>query len=399
MMGETLFLAHRVPFPPDRGDKIRGWQLLRKMAARGPVHLVTFADEPRDTHHDAVLSSVCASHHVAWRGKPRWRAAIESLATGKPVSLTAFADPGVAARVEALLGTGTIDTIFVFSGQMAQYLPAAPVSRTIMDFCDADSAKFAAYAAKATPPMAWMLRREARLLGAFEQAVASRVDASLFVTEAEAQLFTAAAPSPRVRVVENGIDTDYFDPLAGFEPIAMPPGIVFTGQMDYPPNVEAAMWFAREVLPILRGQGIRQPFRIVGRAPTRDVLALAREGVEVTGEVADVRPWLAGAAVAVAPLLTARGVQNKVLEAMAMARPVVASTAAAEGIDHRGALAVAGDAAGFAAAIARLLADPAAAAAQGRAARAQMQTRYGWAARLAALDPILDGAMAARRAA
>ncbi|WP_184025956.1 TIGR03087 family PEP-CTERM/XrtA system glycosyltransferase [Sphingomonas yantingensis] len=389
-MGATLFLAHRVPYPPDRGDKIRGWHLLRHLAARGPVHLVTFADEPRDLHHGAVLGEVCASHHVAWRGKPQWRAGLEALASGQPVSLTAFADTGIAARVRELLARGGIDTIFVFSGQMAQYLPNRADARVVMDFCDVDSAKFASYAEIAGPPMGWVMAREARLLSAFEHDVATRVDASLFVSEAEAALFRAGGPAPRVSVVENGIDTAFFDPDAAFDRGAAVPGFTFTGQMDYAPNVEAACWFAGEVMPRLAARGIDLPFNIVGRAATKAVQALAGPHVCVTGEVADVRPWLAAARLVVAPLLTARGVQNKVLEAMAMARPIVASAVAAEGIEHRGTLSVAADADAFADRIAALLADRDAAEAQGRAARACVEDRYGWAARLAALDAILD---------
>lgn len=398
-MGGTLFLAHRVPYPPDRGDKIRGWHLLRHMAARGPVHLVTFADEPRDLHHGAVLDHVCASHHVAWRGKPQWRAGLESLASGRPVSLAAFADTGLAARVRDVLAHAGIDTIFVFSGQMAQYLPDHADARIVIDFCDVDSAKFASYAEVARPPMAWVMSREARLLGAFEHDVAARVDASLFVSEAEAALFRASGPAPRVSVVENGIDTAFFDPAATFDRDAATFGLTFTGQMDYAPNVEAACWFAGEVMPRLATRGIDLPFNIVGRAPTRAVQALAGKRVRVTGEVADVRPWLAAASVVVAPLRTARGVQNKVLEAMAMARPIVASAVAAEGIEHRGTLSVAADAEAFADRVAALLADRVAAEAQGRAARACVEDRYGWAARLAALDAILDRPVPKRIAA
>lgn len=389
-MGATLFLAHRVPYPPDRGDKIRGWHLLRHLAARGPVHLVTFADEPRDLHHGAVLGEVCASHHVAWRGKPQWRAGLEALASGQPVSLTAFADTGVAARVRDVLASEGIDTIFVFSGQMAQYLPDRADARVVMDFCDVDSAKFASYAETAGPPMGWVMAREARLLGAFEHDVATRVDASLFVSEAEAALFRAGGPAPRVSVVENGIDTAFFDPDAAFDRGKAVPGFTFTGQMDYAPNVEAACWFAGEVMPRLAKRGVDLPINIVGRAPTKAVQALAGPRVRVTGEVADVRPWLAAARLVIAPLLTARGVQNKVLEAMAMARPIVASAVAAEGIEHRGTLSVAADADSFADRITALLADRDAAEAQGRAARACVEDRYGWAARLAALDAILD---------
>jgi sugar transferase (PEP-CTERM/EpsH1 system associated) len=389
-MGATLFLAHRVPYPPDRGDKIRGWHLLRHLAARGPVHLVTFADNARDLHHDAVLGDVCASHHVAWRGKPQWRAGFQALTSGVPVSLTAFDDPSIENAVRKVLTDEPIETIFVFSGQMAQYVPARTSARVIMDFCDVDSAKFASYAETARPPMRWIMSREARLLGAFEHHVATRVDASLFVSEAEAALFRAGGPAPRVSVVENGIDTAFFDPDAAFDRGAAAPGLTFTGQMDYAPNVEAACWFAGEVMPRLAKHGVELPFNIVGRAPTKAVQALAGPRVCVTGEVADVRPWLAAARLVVAPLLTARGVQNKVLEAMAMARPIVASAVAAEGIEHRGTLSVAADADSFADRITALLADRDAAEAQGRAARACVEDRYGWAARLAALDAILD---------
>ena len=167
------------------------------------------------------------------------------------------------------------------------------------------------------------------------------------------------------------------------------PLLVFTGQMDYRPNVEAVAWFAAEVLPRLRQTHPAVRFAIVGRAPTAAVQALAAPDVIVTGAVDDVRPWLAAASVCVAPLHLARGIQNKVLEAMAMARPVVASPAAAEGIDHAGTLRVAGSAAEQARAIGALLDDPDAASALGDAARARVLARYDWAARLAPLDALL----------
>lgn len=385
-MGETLFLAHRVPYPPDRGDKIRAWHLLRHLAGRGRVHLAGFADDPRDLKHDAVLGELCASHRVLWRGKARGRAVIEALVSGRPVSLTAFADRAMHVHVRRVLAEQPIDSIFVFSGQMAQYVPADWRGRFVMDFCDMDSAKFAAFAQRGPMSWRWLMRREARLLQRFEAGIAERADASLFVSEAEAALFRSATGAPRVHAVENGIDLARFDPGASYPAADAPrPLIVFTGQMDYAPNVEAVGWFAREVLPAIDGH-----FAIVGRAPTQEVRALAGERVTVTGEVEDVRGWLAAADLVVAPLKLARGVQNKVLEAMAMARPVLATPAAAEGIDHAGTLRVADGASGFAEAARGLLADRAAAEALGRAARARVEARYGWDARLAALDALLD---------
>jgi sugar transferase (PEP-CTERM/EpsH1 system associated) len=238
-------------------------------------------------------------------------------------------------------------------------------------------------------------------LQAFERDVAKRADASLFVSAAEAALFRKATGAARVHAIENGIDTDVFDPAASFKRVATEGDlIVFTGQMDYRPNIEAVTWFANDILPLIRAEHRHAQFAIVGRAPPEAVKALAsRPGVIVTGEVADVRGWLAAAAVVVAPLKLARGIQNKVLEAMAMARPVVASAPAAEGIDHAGTIRVGATAGDLAQAAGLLLADKPAAAAIGAVARAQVQRRYSWQACLAPLDAMLVGDRTERVAA
>jgi sugar transferase (PEP-CTERM/EpsH1 system associated) len=390
-MADILFLAHRVPYPPDRGDKIRSYHQLVHLARSHRVHLIAFADDPRDLGHGPALDGLAASHCILPRRKHQARAAAEALATGRPVSLTAFADPAMRRAVDAVLTRHPVAAIFVYSGQMAQYLPASGGPRVIMDFVDMDSAKFGDYAARATGPMAWMLRRESRLLQAFEAQMAARADASLFVSDAEAALFRQRTGASRVYAVENGIDTARFDP-AIVAPVDRPgPLILFTGQMDYRPNIDAVDWFARSVMPVIRGRVPEARFAIVGRAPTDSVRALsALPGVEVTGEVPDTRGWLAAASVVVAPLAIARGVQNKVLEAMAMARPVVASPAAAEGIDHGGTIRIADGVDATANAVAALIGDPAAAL-LGRRARDQVVARYGWAARLAPLDALLSG--------
>ncbi|MEG3159736.1 glycosyltransferase [Sphingomonas sp. LB2R24] len=424
-----LFLAHRVPFPPDRGDKIRSFHILQYLARRTPVHLVAFADDEADFDPPTAFTDLLASCKILPRKKSQKRAAIEALATGKPVSLTAFASAAMQAAVDRVLPEVT--STYCFSGQMAQYLPVGgpPV---VMDFVDVDSAKFAGFAEDTRGPMRWMMRRESRLLDAFERDVAARATASLFVSEAESALFRAGGAAGRILAVENGIDSVKFDPAAEFANVERkyPPGegrgpigevavtgdgplpsispnwtpafaggdgagdsngsplIVFTGQMDYRPNIDAVTWFARDILPLIRK---RHPahFAIVGRAPTAAVQALAGDHVTVTGAVDDVRGWLAAATVCVAPLKLARGIQNKVLEAMAMARPVVTSAAAAEGIDHADTIRVADTAQDFADRIATLIETPDAAAALGQAARAQVIRRYGWDARLAPLDALL----------
>lgn len=385
-MSDLLFLAHRVPFPPDRGDKIRSFHVLHYLSARARVHLVAFADRAEDMVPPPAFTQELASCTILPRHMSQARAAVQALATRRPVSLAAFGDRAMATAVARILPR--VASVYCFSGQMAQYLPD-DATRAVMDFVDVDSAKFAGFAETMRWPMRAMMTREARMLGAFERDVSARVSASLFVSEAEAALFRAGGATGRVLAVENGIDAAAFDPACVY-PAPDTAGllIVFTGQMDYRPNIDAVAWFARAILPQIRARHPAARFAIVGRAPTPAVQALAGEDVIVTGEVDDVRGWLAAADVCVAPLLLARGIQNKVLEAMAMARPVVASDAAAEGIDHDGTIRVAADAADFAAQVCAVLDAPDAAATLGQAARAQVIRRYGWDARLAPLDAL-----------
>jgi sugar transferase (PEP-CTERM/EpsH1 system associated) len=392
-MREILFLAHRIPYPPDRGDKIRSWNILKHLGTLARVHLACFADDEADAAHlDALRSAMGGSlgeAHVEIRRKNRFAAAAEAIAAGKPISLTMFDSAALRTFVDSALACPAVGSAYAFSGQMAQFVPQPCAQHFIMDFVDMDSAKFAEYAGGG--PMRWAHKREAEKLFAFERATAARAGLSLFVSEAEAALFRAKAPEARVAAISNGIDLDFYGPQADSPRIEAParPLIVFTGQMDYRPNVEAVTSFAKDAMPSIRQRHPSAAFAIVGRNPPPAVLRLAeREGVIVTGAVPDVRSWLAAADVVVAPLRIARGIQNKVLEAMAMARPVIASPAAFEGIDAEPGrdLIVASD---EGAAVADLLADPAAAAAIGAAARRQMEKSYRWSARLAPLAAML----------
>ncbi len=390
-MGDILFLAHRVPYPPDRGDKIRAFNILNYLAGKKRVHLIAFADDPADLKRKGALAAITGNRQIVWRSKSQAVAGMQALASHRPLSLTAFDNGEVRQAVDTMLARHAIDTIYVFSSQMAQYVPVRPRQRVVMDFVDMDSAKFATYGQNSSGLNGWMLRREARLLGQYERSVAARVDASLFVSEAEAALFRERTGADRVFSVENGIDTGAFDPGAQFRRIdTMGELIVFTGQMDYRPNIEGVTWFVETILPHIRVRHPDARFAIVGRKPTEAVQALARHpGVTVTGEVPDVRPWLQAASVVVAPLKLARGVQNKVLEAMAMARPVVASAAAATGIDHGGTIEVGESVGEISEAINRLLADPVRAAQLGAAARTRVIDHYSWNAKLSVLDGIL----------
>jgi polysaccharide biosynthesis protein PslH len=402
MAGDILFLAHRIPYPPDRGDKIRSFHELRNLARLGRVHLACFADDEADAANlpalREALGGALGEAQVEIRRTGRVAAGAKALVEGKPVSLTLFDSAALRAFVNGLLARVRLGTIFSFSGQMAQFVPEGCRARFVMDFVDVDSAKFEAYAQRGA--MAAVHRREGAKLAAFEHATAARADVSLFVSEAEAALFRhrSGLESADIRALQNGVDLDYFDPSGGVEPVPVDePLIVFTGQMDYAPNVDAVTWFAAQVMPRLP----EARFAIVGRNPTAPVRRLAGPRVTVTGAVPDVRSWLAAADVVAAPLRIARGVQNKVLEAMAMARPVVASPAAFEGIEATPGrdLLVADGAEAQAEAIRSLLTDSTRAAALGAAARRRVEEAYSWQARLAPLAEIVGSAPSRRAAA
>ncbi|MGQ0558187.1 MAG: TIGR03087 family PEP-CTERM/XrtA system glycosyltransferase [Sphingosinicella sp.] len=396
-MNEILFLAHRIPFPPNRGDKIRSWHLLDRLGRMGKVHLGCLADNETDAAHLAALRVAMGSRLgdvcVAVRRKGRVAALAGALRHRKPVSLRLFDSPALRCFVhEKLAPQSPVEAVLAYSGQTAQFLPASLRARLVMDFGDVDSEKFAEYALRGRWPLSWLYRREARLLSAFEREVAASAEAVTFVSEAEAALFRSMTGLANIHALPNGVDSHRFDPDADFpclRPEQRPPRptLLFTGQMDYPPNVDAVRWFALHVLPLLPSGH----FVIAGRNPAAAVKALAGPQVTITGEVADMRSWLAVADIVVAPLRIARGIQNKVLEAMAMARPVVASPAAFAGIEaepgHH--LVVTDSAEMMASELVGLLADPARSAAIGRAARQHVFDHYRWDRCLDSLDSLL----------
>lgn len=392
-----LYLTHRIPYPPNKGDKVRSFNLLRHLARRYSVHLATFVDDPADLAHVDTLRQWCATLHCEPLHPLRARVmSLRALLSGEALTLPYYRSAALARWVGETVAAQGITQAVAFSSSMAQYLEPLPAVRLVADYCDVDSLKWTQYAARRVGPMAWLYRREGRTLLAFERHMAARAAAVTFVSEAEAQLFRDLAPevAARVRAVGNGVDADYFSPE---HDLASPyaPGtraVVFTGAMDYWPNIDAVLWFAREVWPQLRADaGLR--FYIVGMNPAPAVQALSADAqICVTGTVPDVRPYLRHGAVVVAPLQVARGVQNKVLEAMAIARPVVASPDAALGIDARNGeeFLVADTPAAYAGAVRSMLDAPERAATLGAQARRCVVGRYSWHAHLAQLDTLLD---------
>jgi sugar transferase (PEP-CTERM/EpsH1 system associated) len=337
-MRDLLFLSHRIPYPPDKGDKIRAWNIFRHLARTHRIHLGCFIDDKADRQHVAALAEHCADL-VCLPIDPRVQRlkALLRARPGQPLSLLYFQDRRLQRWVDAKLAGNAVDSAYVLSSAMAGYVMHAAGIRRILDMVDVDSEKWAAYAGTARFPARSVWARESRTLLVFERRAAACFDHSLFVSEHEWQRFVTLAPETVgcTSWISNGVDSDYFSPAHSF---ALPfagegAELVFTGRMDYRPNVDAVQWLARAVLPVLRRGVPSARFWIVGAAPTSDVRALADlPGVQVTGRVPDTRPYLAAADVAVAPLRIARGIQNKLLEAMAMARPVVATPEAFEGV-------------------------------------------------------------------
>lgn len=335
-----LFLCHRIPFPPNKGDKIRSYHLLRHLSERFDIYLATFVDDPDDWQWVAEVERYCVdSLFIELKPVSGRLRSLSGLVSGRALSMPYYYSSEIQTWVNARVSEENIAHLLVYSAVMSQYVldPALSFDRRVIDFVDIDSDKWEQYASLKRWPMNWVYRREGKLLLGEEREVAAQFDASLFVSSAEADLFKKLAPESegKISFYNNGVDTVYFNseielanPYKKDQRV-----IVFTGAMDYWPNIDAVVRFTAEVLPGLLEHDPDLHLYIVGSGPTSAVTQLEKTPqVTVTGRVEDVRPYLKYAAAAIAPMHVARGVQNKVLEAMAMGKPVIVSTKGLEGI-------------------------------------------------------------------
>ncbi|MFB0935687.1 MAG: TIGR03087 family PEP-CTERM/XrtA system glycosyltransferase [Propionivibrio sp.] len=395
-MSNLLYLVHRLPYPPNKGDKVRSFHLLKHLAANHRIFLGTFIDDQQDEAYVEKLPEFCAGMHIV-RLSPKIAKirSLTGLLTNEALTLPYYRNSGLQSWVDRTISEQKIDAAIVFSSAMAQYVRSHPELTTLVDFCDVDSAKWTQYAPNHRWPLSSIYRREGEKLLAFESQVAASAAHSFFVTENETELFLGSAPDCRNKVSPmcNGVDADFFSPdhplPSPFDPNEIP--LVFTGAMDYWPNVDAVQWFAEETLPKLLPRWPSLRFYIVGRSPTPAVQELASERIVVTGTVPDVRPYLRHASIVVAPLRVARGIQNKVLEAMAMGQPVVVAKGCGEAVDavpERDFL-LADSVEEHVRQIAGLLESPERRVAIGQAARRQVLKRYSWRAHLSVIDNYL----------
>jgi sugar transferase (PEP-CTERM/EpsH1 system associated) len=388
----VLFLTQRLPYAPNRGDRLRAYHMMAALAPHADIDLISLVHDAEEASHAGDITTAASVRAVPTsRPYAAWRST-RVLLTGQPLTHALLDAPGMARAIDAALSAARPDVVFAYCSGMARFALEAPLSDLplVLDFVDVDSAKWTALGRTTRGPRGWVYRREARVLGRFEAVAARRARVSLVTTERERDALLALAPAVRVDVIQNGVD------LAAFRapgPPAATPSVVFCGVMNYAPNEAGALWLAREVWPLVLRERPDARLAVVGASPTAAVLALAAlPGVTVTGSVPDVRPYLWAAAVAVAPLMTARGVQNKVLEAVAAGLPCVATGVVAAGLppEVAPACAVADAAPHFARPILVLLA-AAPEARRARAARAAVAD-LGWAERLATLPGLVAAA-------
>ena len=329
-----LYIAHRIPYPPDKGDKIRSFHQIRYLSRKHSVYLACLIDDKEDLQHIETLKEYCVAIDAVFVNQlvAKFKA-VAMLLGKKPLSVAFFQSEQLRKKICRRIHDVKFDRIIIFSSAMAEYVRDILDIPKLIDFVDVDSEKWRGYADSKSGMMSWIYRLEARRLAEYEEDVAKAFSHSILVSQAEASLLQRRVKGRPVSVVPNGVDLDYFNSSDGSLRCDLPV-IVFAGTMDYFPNVDAVTYFCEEIFPLIRNASPDAQFYIVGRNPTRVVRELNRQpGVIVTGSVQDVRPYLAKAWLAVAPFRVARGVQNKVLEALAMGLPIVGTYHAFQGIE------------------------------------------------------------------
>jgi sugar transferase (PEP-CTERM/EpsH1 system associated) len=327
-----LYLTHRVPYPPDKGDRIRTYNVLRSLAQHHEVDLLALADEPVADATIEKLQELC--HQVCIvplsmsfrRTRMAW-----SILTGGSATLTAFHSFRAKQIISKWMQTHRYDVLLASSSAVAPYVTEnTPSTFTIIDLVDVDSEKWFNYASTASWYKQWVYQREGNALRRYELSLARRKIPITLVSEAETDLFRKLAPCADIHTVSNGVDLGYFHSNV---PVPSNTNCVFVGAMDYHPNIDGICWFARHIWPAVREKYPFATINIVGRKPDPSVTLLGKiPGITVVGQVSDVRPFVTSAQAVVIPLRIARGLQNKALEALAMSRPVIASSPALAGL-------------------------------------------------------------------
>jgi sugar transferase (PEP-CTERM/EpsH1 system associated) len=387
---KILYLAHRIPYPPNKGDKIRSFHEIRHFSRRHEIHLLAFCDQPGEEMYAEELRQYCTSVTlVPLRKWPQRFRAATFMIFGKPWTLGYFANPNMQAALTKELQKNCYDLVFAYSSSVAPYAESLEGLPRILDFVDSDASKWRQYAKTRSAPSKWLYYFEWKKLEKYETKLISDFNYSIFVSKREAGHLAEHTESEKLCFIQNGVDLDYFSPVQRIGPCK---SIIFTGAMDYFPNVDAVRFFALEVLPIVRSSIPDARFIIAGSNPSREVRMLADlPGVAVTGTVKDIRPYIADAGVAVVPVKISQGIQNKILEALASGLPVVATRAALDGMASTKDLPVAeaNDARSFAEHVIAFLNNPLTDI-RIESCRRLLYLNYSWNSNLSAFDKLFE---------
>ncbi|MBS1817552.1 MAG: TIGR03087 family PEP-CTERM/XrtA system glycosyltransferase [Acidobacteria bacterium] len=333
----VLFLTHRLPYPPNRGDRIRAFQIVRALVPDVEVELLSLVHDPLEATEVPRLEQRLGVR-VTPVAVPYYRNRVEAavaLAGSRPLTHVLLNAPGIMPAIRRIVDERRPDLVLAYCSSMAQFAMLSPLAEIpmVLDMVDLDSEKWSDMAEKSGLPLSWIYRREARQLGAFEREAVAHARATLVVNEREAEAVRRRVPGAHVTALPNGVD------LWSLQPPPAPvdePRVIFCGVMNYAPNADGVCWFVREVWPLVRKLVPAATFTIVGSDPTEQVrkLASVADGIEVTGRVPEVSRYLWSSTMSVAPLHVARGVQNKVLEAVAAGLPTVVTPAVLEGLPN-----------------------------------------------------------------
>jgi sugar transferase (PEP-CTERM/EpsH1 system associated) len=337
----VLVLTHRLPYAPNRGDRLRAYHMLRHLRAHAEVELVSLVHDDEEASHleemRELVPDTTALHVPKWRTRLK---ALTALTTNTPLTHALLDAPGMTGVLNEICERRRPDVVLAYCSGMARFAMRPPLDEIpfVLDFVDIDSQKWRDLAPASRPPLSWIYRREAATLGDFEARAAHSAATALVVNAREAGIANALAPGASIQVLTNGVELDRL------KPVSVPsnsPRVVFCGVMNYSPNDEGMTWFVRDVWPLVRGERPDATLAVVGPDPKPAFQAMCQEdsSITVTGRVPDVREWLWNSAVGIAPLHVARGVQNKALEAIAAGLPIVITDAVAGGLPRNAAFA------------------------------------------------------------
>lgn len=395
----VLFLTSRLPFPPVGGDRLRTFQFIKHLSRRHRVTVASFVEHEEEAAAAAEYRDLY--HRLIPVVLPKSRSylnCLRGLVSSKPLQVHYYASPRMHAVVKEELATHTYDAVVVHMIRMAEYLPEGGPVRKVADLCDAVSLfhKRSAKLPHGSGLSSLIHRVEARRVDAYEHAVVAKADTTIFISPVDADFFRADANDTRIAVVSNGVDLDHFAFNAGPRDDNR---IAYVGNMRTFQNTDAVVYFVEEVFPLIQKVRPEAVFHIVGNEPSKRVRALHNgRSVIVTGRVDSVISYLVSAAVVVAPMRAVAGMQNKILESLAVGTPVVTTTIGAEGLDP-GIMTVADTPQDFSRAVIELMRDPAKRRERAVTGRTYVETYCTWEKSLESVDSLLAGPAAGKERA